>query len=438
MSESRSEGSTLGPSGGTACNGATSLSQLYEAAIARAAAGDLPDALRLSNQLLIACTETYGEEHPETLGTAILVASWRLVIGDVSGGLEMIQDLVPVATRVLGAEHPSTVAARHTLATGEMARGLSPAEALPMWITLYGDEQRVLGVDHHCTLSSRHQIGEIRRRLGDRIGARDELTSAARDTRRVLGDNHPDGLPVQLAAAICLAEAGDTAGAVTELDRLIPVLNSALGHDHRSTLLARHTRTLCLPAPGEDGLLDRVSDWEVLVDDEIRVLGDEDELTVAGRATLEEQRAAWRERAEVLSDVATELLIEFEIEDTDGEWDPDRPWGDPGSLDEDGKAHVAEGVATELARSEAAIATVIAAKTAVSQALRDFGDGSQSYLGRRYELAHTLWRVHEFEAARARTEPLITECSTLLGDDHPLTQAARSLLVVIEERRWWR
>ncbi len=437
MAENCSEETGFEPAGVAAPNDATSLSRLYEAAVARAAAGDLPDALRLGHQLLAACTETYGDEHPETLGTAILVASWRLTGGDVSGGLDMIRHLVPVATRVIGAEHPSTVAARHTLATGEMASGLSPAEALPMWVTLYGDEQRVLGLDHQCTLSSRHQIGELRRRLGDRIGARDELTGAARDTQRVLGDENPDGLAVQLAAAVCLAEAGDTVEATTELDRMIPVLNKVLGYDHRSTLLARHTRLLCLPPPGEGGLLDRVSDWELLVDDEIRALGEDDELAAAGRATLEEQRAAWRDRSETLSDVANELLIEFEIEDTDSEWDPDRPWGDPGSLDEDGKAHVSEGVATELARLDDALAIVIAAKKAVLQAFRDFGDGSASYLGRRYELAHTLWRVHEFEAARAWTDPLITECVALLGEDHPLTEAARSLLVVIDQRLWW-
>ncbi len=410
---------------------------MYEAAVASAAAGDLQGALGLGDQVLAACTETYGDEHPETLGTATLVSSWRLTVGDVAAGLDMIRTVVPTATRVLGAEHPNTVAARHTLATGETARGLSPAEALPMWVALYGAEQRVFGLDHQCTLGARHQIGELRRQLGDPVGARDELASAARDTRRVFGDDHPDSLPVQLAAAICLGEAGDAAGAINEFDRLIPALSAVLGYAHRSTLLARHTRTLWLPPPGEGELLDRVSDWEVLVDDEIQALGDEDDLTVAARTTLEEQRAAWRERREVLSDVANELLIEFEIEDTDGEWDSDRPWGDPGSLDEDSKAHVAEGVATELARLDAALAAVVEAKKAVVQALRDFGDGSQPYLGRRYELAHTLWRHQEFDAARARTEPLIAECSTLLGDDHPLTQAARSLLVVIDQRLRW-
>lgn len=104
MAENCSEETGFEPAGVAAPNDATSLSRLYEAAVARAAAGDLPDALRLGHQLLAACTEIYGDEHPETLGTAILVASWRLTGGDVSGGLDMIRHLVPVATRVIGAE----------------------------------------------------------------------------------------------------------------------------------------------------------------------------------------------------------------------------------------------------------------------------------------------------------------------------------------------
>ncbi len=416
-------------------SGAPVPSALYEAAAASAAAGDFNNALHYGIQLLAAHTEAFGERHPDTLVIAALIPSWRLGLGDVSGALDAAREVVPSATEVLGAAHPSTVAARHTLACCDPALGLNPAEALPVWVALYGDEQRVFGAEHHSTLGARHQIGELRRQLGDRIGARDELTATAQGMRQALGEHHPDSVAVQLAAAICVGEAGDTAGAVSEFDRLIPLLTSVLGYDHQHTLLARHTRALWLP-PTDGQVLDRVSDWEVIVDDEVRVLGEQHDLTVAGRRTLAEQRIAWRETLDTQDEASSELLIEFEIEDRGLEFDPDRPWGDVGSLDEDGRDNVAEHAADIRAELEDMMNAVVDAKKSVGQAIRESGTASRSCLSRRYELAHTLWRGHEFDSARAWTQPLIAECSTLLGDDDPLTQAARSLLAVIQERRW--
>jgi hypothetical protein len=416
-------------------SGATSPTALYEAATASAAAGDFDNALRYGAQFVALHTEANGERHPDTLAIAALIPSWRLGAGDVSGALAAARETVPTAIEVLGADHPSTVAARHTLACCDPELGLNPAAALPVWVALYGDEQRLFGIDHPSTLGARHQVGELRRQLGDRIGARDELTAAALGMRHALGDHHPDSLAVQLAAAVCVGEAGDTAAAVSEFNRLIPLLTSVLGYDHQHTLLARHTRALWLP-PTDGQVLDRVSDWEVLVDDEARALGEQHHLTVAGRQTLAEQRIAWQETLETQDDVSNELLIEFEIEDRGLEFDPERPWGDFGGLDEEGKDSVAEHAADIRAELEDLMDAVVDAKKAVAQAVRESGTASRTYLSRRYELAHTLWRGHEFDSARAWTQPLITECSTLLGDDDPLTKAALALFAVIEERRW--
>ena len=435
MNESGSDSRSLVPDDGDSSGAAAALSELYEAAMASAAAGDLESAVRLGTELHTARAVALGPYHPDTLAVAALVGSWRLGTGDVSGAVDVVRPLVPIATTVLGADHPSTLTARHTLACCGPALGVTPGEALAVWVQLYGDEQRVFGAGHHSTLSTRHQIGELRRQLGDRIGARDELTAAALGVRQVLGDDHPESLAIQLAAAICVGEAGDTVAALTELDRLIPVLTSVLGYDHHHTLLARHTRALWLP-PGDGDLLDRVSDWEVLIDDEVRVLGEQHELTVAGRQTLEEQRRAWQQHLGESEAVAADLSIDLEIDDRLGEVDPQRPWGDSGSLGEDGKANLAETAAEVGSEMADLMAAVVEAKKLVEEAVREFGATSQACLGRRYKLAQTLWRGHQFDSARARTEPLITDCSSFLGEEHPLTEAARALLVDIQERRW--
>ncbi len=411
--------------------GDAALSALQEAAMASSASGDLPNAVQLGTQLLTVLTETSGEHHPDTLGMAVLLAGWRLNAGEVASAVTTVRELIPTVTQVLGRDHPSTLAARHVLACGDAALGVNLVEALPVWVALYGDEQRVLGPEHHSTLGARHQIGELRRQLGDRIGARDELVAAAQGIRRTLGDQHPESLAVQLTAAVCVGEAGDAAAAVTEFDRLIPLLAAALGYDHQHTLLARHTRALWLPA-GEGDLLDRISDWEVLVDDEVRALGEDNPLTMAGWETLREQRTAWQHFLDEYSAVATEVSFDFEFEDAGGNLDPQRPWGDPGSLDADGQARATENANQVRAEMADLMTAVVHAKKSVAQATRVSGPASEAALQRRFELADLLRRGHRLDAARARTRALISDCSAVLGAEHSLTLAAHSLQRVVE------
>jgi hypothetical protein len=409
----------------------TSLGGLQEAALASAAAGDVHTAVRLGADLLTALTDTVGEHHPDTLMMAVLLAGWRLNIGDAATALTTVRELIPISTQVLGADHPSTLAARHTWAGCDAALGLSPAQALPVWVALYGDEQRVFGPEHHCTLGARHQIGELRRQLGDRIGARDELVAAAHGIRRTLGDQHPESVAVQLTAAVCVGEAGDAASAVAEFDRLIPLLTAVLGHDHQHTLLARHTRALWL-TPGEGDLLDRVSDWEVLVDDEVRALGEQNQLTVSGWQTLREQRAAWQQFLDEYEAVAMEVSVDFELDDVGDGSDTHRAWGDPGSLDNAGQESTAENAREVRAELAELMNAVVQAKKTVAHANRLAGPTSEAALQRRFELADLLRRGRRYEAARAHTEAFIDECSHILGEGHSLTQAAHSLLRVID------
>jgi hypothetical protein len=378
-------------------SGAPSLSALQEDAMASATAGDLRNAVQVGAQLLAALTETAGEHHPDTLIVAVLLAGWRYNIGDVSTALTTVRELIPPATQVLGWDHPSTLAARHIFACGDSALGVTPAEALPVWVALYGDEQRVFGSEHHSTLGARHQIGELRRQLGDRIGARDELMAAAYGIRRTLGDQHPESLAVQLTAAVCLGEAGDAAAAVAEFDRLIPLLTAVLGYDHQHTLLARHTRALWLTPGGQDPL-EQVSDWEVLVDDEMRALGEHNPLTITGRQTLQDQRTAWQH-----------FLDDHQAQ--------------PGSAENTDEARY---------RLAELMNTVVQAKMLVAQATRQSGPESEASLTRRLELADLLRRGRRFDAARLRAEALAAECGAVLGEEHSVTQAAHSLLGVID------
>ncbi|CAJ1579856.1 tetratricopeptide repeat protein [[Mycobacterium] wendilense] len=346
------------------------------------AARDPAEALQTAEALLEARRSELGATHPDTVTTAVAAATWRFHSGDVAGGVEQLRALLPTVVAVLGADDLGTLAARHIVASYPDGADPSPARRLVGWLELYADEQRVLGADHPTTLAARNQIALLRRELGDRIGARDESAAVVEAQRRVLGETHPDTLTGRLSAAMCLGEASDGAAALAAINALIPLLGAAFGYDHQNTLAARQTSALWSAEDGGD-LLERFSEWEVLVEDLTGALGERHPLTVAAVAARDEHRDQWEQQG-----------------------------------------HEAAGL----------LAGVVDAKREAGRTLRADGPGSVAHLRCRYDLAQRFLRGLRFEAAQRHAEALIADSSTALGDDHELTVAARRLLDEIAER----
>ena len=138
-----------------------------------------------------------GEVHPEALKARASVAFWTGETGDVPEALRLSRELVPDLERVLGADHPSTLAIRNNIAafTGE---GGDVREALRLSRELVPDLERVLGADHPDTLKTRINIAMFTGQGGDvREGLRlsRELLP---DLERVLGADHPDTIRTRI------------------------------------------------------------------------------------------------------------------------------------------------------------------------------------------------------------------------------------------------
>lgn len=412
----------------------STVAALLALANARQSAGDTLGAVRDAAAVLDMRRDALGPEHPDTLVVAGAVARWRFLLGDI-GAVVQLRELVPTMVRVLGAEHPDTLRARHVVAYAEYPDE-DAGTRLVRWVQLCGAETRAFGVENEVTLSAAYMVAQARYDLGDPFGASSDAVPVVMYRRQLLGEHHPDTLAAQLARLGWLADAtGATAFVRRSLDELITAAENALGHDNEITLRARYV--LALLAPTTAGTeVDRMSEWEPLAEDVARGLGDEHPLSVAVREQRSAARAEWEEDLNEMRDLAFHLYVDMESEERDIEQPPGRGWLDTGNLDEDTVDKVTEDADDQRSERAELMENVVAAKKALSRSARIAGNDAYETLLWRYFVAWLFWEGHEFEAAGQRTRRLIDDCVRLLGGDHELTQASRTMLHFIDTRTW--
>lgn len=407
------------PSGTT--DDPASLNALLAVAAARQNAGDLRGALRNAIEVHEARRTTLGNDHPDTLAVAWLVVSWRYELGE-AGAVEAIRDLLPTMRRVLGPEHRDTLWAQHTLAAIDDS-ATDPADRLLRWVHLCGADTRAFGARHPLTLAAAYGAALARRDLGDPYGASMEALVVHQHRVRLLGELHPETLAARLAQVSWHGEAmGVTAKTLTDLDDLIPVLEKVLGHDDPTTLTARYTRALWTPESA-DNTMERISEWEVLAEDLARGRGDADPLTLSALDKRAAARTEWQDRLEATRDIAYSLEFQEQSDD-------------PHCPDAEAESRAADAADEEESEQVHFFECVLTAKKALSQCARSAGNDAHQTLLWRYYLAWCLWAGHEFGSAGQRARRLVKDSTTIVGEDHPLTEAARNLLSFSDTQAW--
>lgn len=380
---------------------ATTLAALLEVASARWNAGDSLGAVHDCAEALAARRDTLGDQHPDTLAAAGQLAIWRYHRGDPSA-VEELRELVPVMTAVLGAEQANTLWATHTLAVAEDGAG-DPASRLVRWVQLCRAETRVLGPRHELTLSAAYAAALARHQLGDPFGASNDALIVVGRRRLLLGDNHADTLAAQLSRLTWLAEAqGINTHTLDKFDELIVDMQNALGHDHLYTALARYNRAFW--TPDADNGIERISEWEVLAEDLVRVLGEEHAVTIDTLRRCEAGRAEWEADLNDFRGIAFDLLIDVESEQRDVELEPDRDWMATGNLDDDAQGKVADDADEQRGERADLMEHTVALKKALNRSARTLGCDHLETLQWRYYLAWWLWNGHEFDPA-AQLDP---------------------------------
>jgi Tetratricopeptide repeat len=389
------------------------LAALRELMTAHREAGNLAGALAIAEELLAESRQRLGPQHPESLSLAVAIANWRQHVGDVARAADDLTGLIPLLDSELGRDHPDTLTARHMLAS-YAGPGTDPVAAVATWFQLFADEQRVFGAENLATLGARHNLAVWRRQLGDIVGATDEMAQVSTVRARLLGNEHPETLASWRAWVTWRGEAGDTEAAREGALVLVPLLGKVFGHDDEQTLSVRHLCALwAQESPNRD--LEVLAEWAVLVDDEIRALGVDHPLTVAGQTALAARRTEWEEYLDEGQWVDADLFQQMEVD------------GHGGERTEELAARAKEYAAKHRSELEALLEHVIVMKKEIADRGKAFGEGSQQALSARYDLAYVLWSGNRITDAAECTQELLDDCVRNLGDEDALTTSVREL-----------
>jgi tetratricopeptide (TPR) repeat protein len=244
-------------------------------------AGDLPEALRLANELLLDQLTLLGPLNADTLANRSNIAIWSARLGQAPA-LPTYQKLLSDVLTFLGPRHIGAMTIRANIASA-MARSGNRAEAARMLSGLLNDEIEVLGPRHEKTLHARDQIAAI---TDDPVQALRLYRELLRDQIQVLGSDRPETLQTRQGMAIAMCQAGDVPGSLRELRMLLTDQKRVNGPDHPQTL---STRRQIAVVTSRMSAADALRLLEELLPDLERVLGAQDpstQDTIADIATL--------------------------------------------------------------------------------------------------------------------------------------------------------
>jgi hypothetical protein len=134
-----------------------------------------------------------GEDHPETLASALTLA-WRLGdLGEHEQARALAEDTLIRYRRVLGEDHRETLAAATNLAWSLSELG-GHEQARALYEGTLPRCRRILGEAHGETLGAAHTLARSLGALGEHKEARALAEDTLTHCRRVLGHDHPNTL----------------------------------------------------------------------------------------------------------------------------------------------------------------------------------------------------------------------------------------------------
>jgi tetratricopeptide (TPR) repeat protein len=217
---------------------------------ARWAAGDLPGARKIHEQVLDVRRRVLGEEHPDTLTSMNNLAQTLYTQGDLPGARKIQEQVLDVRRRVLGQEHPATLTSMNNLAQTLKAQGDLPG-ARKIQEQVLDVSRRLLGEEHPATLASMNNLAQTLKAQGDLPGARKMHEQVLDVLRRVRGEEHPDTLTSMNNLAATLQDQGDLPAAHEIQEQVLDVSRRVLGEEHPDTLTSMNNLAQTLYAQGD-------------------------------------------------------------------------------------------------------------------------------------------------------------------------------------------
>jgi tetratricopeptide (TPR) repeat protein len=195
------------------------------------------DSAKLQRQVLQACSDFLGPDHPKTLKVMDSLGASCTHQGRFKEARQFHEEAIKRMTKIQGADHPDTLIAIDNLGK-VMSRYFSHDKAKDLHMKAMTGMERVLGPTDLRTLSAKENAAMASLEVGDGVSAMGMMSSVLEERRKKLGKEHP----FTLLATVNLArtKTPDQPDEAEELLRtIIPIIERNLGKGHGGVLLGR-------------------------------------------------------------------------------------------------------------------------------------------------------------------------------------------------------
>jgi serine/threonine protein kinase len=189
---------------------------------------DVESAERLLKEALDEQRAAFGEMHPQTLRTELLLAELYWTVGPLEEAERRARRAADGLRSTLGPDDPATLEAEGMLLTVLLRQGKGQA-ALPMAEDLLQRRSRVLGADALPTAETISTIASLKLRAGDLDTAERMNRDALRIRRERLGADHVTTFQSEMALADVAMARGDLAAAEATYRRAVALIEARWG-----------------------------------------------------------------------------------------------------------------------------------------------------------------------------------------------------------------
>ncbi|WP_459546589.1 FxSxx-COOH system tetratricopeptide repeat protein [Nocardia sp. X0981] len=249
--------------------------------IAYSAAGRHEEAIAVQEATLRDRLRVLGPRHPQTLHAVGNLAD-ALAVYDLPRAISLFEQNLLATAGEFGPDHPDTLRSRHNLAAAYQAAGRLD-EALTHFEENLADRLRILGPDSAASLESRDNLAAVYRAAG-RLDRAIELFGENLTTYQRLLPGHRRLRTLRGALATTLREAGRLDEAIPLYETNIDDYRRALGPAHSDTVRAVYALAGAYHAAGRHSAATDV--FETAYAQVVRVLGSAHPLASDVRAGL--------------------------------------------------------------------------------------------------------------------------------------------------------
>jgi tetratricopeptide (TPR) repeat protein len=191
-----------------------------------------------------------GEEHPDTIAAAGLLAEALLAAGQAVEAVTWANWVQASRARTLGPDHRGTIAAMVCLGRALTAGG-RPEDAIFVLENAARRSERVCGADDDATISARAEHAAACLAAGDPAGAVRLLQQSLAGQHNARGPAHPATLATAARLAGAYLAAGQARHAIAQWQQILTRHEHAAGPEHPDTLSARTSLAGACSAAGQ-------------------------------------------------------------------------------------------------------------------------------------------------------------------------------------------